>query len=55
LDSQFHYLPLTPGSFSILVFLAVVLVVLIQLRILGYAYMRLGGVRELHSCSCSAH
>ncbi|MCA6109380.1 DUF1614 domain-containing protein [Bradyrhizobium cenepequi] len=42
MDSQFHYLPLTPGSFSILVFLAVVLVILIQLRILGYAYMRLG-------------
>ena len=42
MESQFHYLPLTPGSFSILVFMAVVLVILIQLRILGYAYMRLG-------------
>src|SRR4029077_380551 len=39
---QYHYLPLTPGFFSILVFLAIVLVILIQLRILRYAYMRLG-------------
>ncbi|MEN3350421.1 MAG: hypothetical protein V7632_4056 [Bradyrhizobium sp.] len=37
-----HYLPLTPGFFSILVLAAVVLVVLIQLRILRYAYLRLG-------------
>ena len=37
-----HYLPLTPGLFSILVFLVVGLVILIQLRILRYAYMRLG-------------
>jgi uncharacterized membrane protein len=37
-----HYLPLTPGLFSVLVFLAVGLVILIQLRILRYAYMRLG-------------
>ena len=42
MGSQFHYLPLTPGLFSILVFLAVGLVILIQLRILRYAYMRLG-------------
>jgi uncharacterized membrane protein len=42
MDSHIHYLPLTPGFFSILVFLAVVLVILIQLRILRYAYMRLG-------------
>src|ERR1700692_408078 len=38
-----HYLPLTPVLFSILVFLAVGLVILVQLRILRYAYMRLGG------------
>ena len=37
-----HYLPLTPGLFSILVFLFVGLVILIQLRVLRYAYMRLG-------------
>jgi uncharacterized membrane protein len=37
-----HYLPLTPGFFSILVFLAVGLIILIQLRILRYAYMKLG-------------
>ena len=42
MDSQFHYLPLTPGLFSILVILAVGLIILIQLRILRYAYMRLG-------------
>jgi uncharacterized membrane protein len=41
-DPQIHYLPLTPGFFSILVFLALALVILIQLRILRYAYMRLG-------------
>ena len=37
-----HYLPLTPALFSILVILVVGLVILIQLRILRYAYMRLG-------------
>src|ERR1700755_2934100 len=37
-----HYLPLTPILFSILVFLVVGLIILIQLRILRYAYMRLG-------------
>jgi len=37
-----HYLPLTPGLFSILVFLVVGLIILIQLRILRYAYMKLG-------------
>lgn len=42
MHSHVHYLPLTPGFFSILVFLAVALVILIQLRILRYAYMRLG-------------
>jgi uncharacterized membrane protein len=42
MDSQVHYLPLTPGFFSILVVLAVGLIILIQLRILRYAYMRLG-------------
>ncbi len=42
MGSQVHYLPLTPGLFSILVFLVVGLIILIQLRILRYAYMRLG-------------
>jgi len=42
MSSQIHYLPLTPGLFSILVFLTVGLIILIQLRILRYAYMRLG-------------
>jgi uncharacterized membrane protein len=37
-----HYLPLAPGFFLILVFLFVGLIILIQLRILRYAYMRLG-------------
>jgi uncharacterized membrane protein len=42
MNSQVHYLPMTPGLFSILVVLTVGLVILIQLRILRYAYMRLG-------------
>src|SRR4030088_3826358 len=42
MDSGIHYLPLTPGFFSILVFLFVGLIILVQLRILRYAYMRLG-------------
>jgi uncharacterized membrane protein len=42
MGSQIHYLPLTPGLFSILVLLVAGLIVLIQLRILRYAYMRLG-------------
>jgi uncharacterized membrane protein len=40
--SQLHYLPLTPAFFSVLVVLFVLLVVLIQVGILRYAYMRLG-------------
>jgi uncharacterized membrane protein len=42
MDSQVHYLPLTPGPFSVLVLLFGVLVLLIQFRILRYAYMKLG-------------
>jgi uncharacterized membrane protein len=42
MNSQVQYLPMTPGLFSILVVLFVGLVILIQLRILRYAYMRLG-------------
>src|SRR5256885_8797572 len=42
MDSQVHYLPLTPGLFSILFLLVAGLIILIQLRILRYAYMRLG-------------
>lgn len=42
MGSQFQYLPLTPGLFSILVFVAIGLVILIQLGVLRYAYMRLG-------------
>lgn len=41
-SSHLQYLPLTPGLFSILVLIAIGLVILIQLRILRYAYMRLG-------------
>lgn len=40
--SQFHYLPLTAPFFSVLVLLFLVLVVLIQLGFLQYAYTRLG-------------
>ena len=42
MNSDIHYLPLTPGFFSILVFVFIGLIILIQLRILRYAYMRLG-------------
>jgi uncharacterized membrane protein len=42
MGSHVHYLPLTPGLFSILAILLVGLIILIQLRILRYAYMRLG-------------
>src|SRR6185437_4071821 len=42
MNSQIHYLPITPGLFSVLIILTVGLVILIQLRILRYAYMRLG-------------
>lgn len=42
MNSQVHYLPITPGLFAILVLLFVALTILIQLRILRYAYMRLG-------------
>jgi uncharacterized membrane protein len=42
MNSQMHYLPLTPGLFAVLVFIFGVLIILIQLRILRYAYMKLG-------------
>jgi uncharacterized membrane protein len=42
MHSQVHYLPMTPGLFSILVVMFAGLVILVQLRILRYAYMRLG-------------
>jgi len=42
MNSQVHYLPLAPGFFAILVILFAALIILIQLRILRYAYMRLG-------------
>ena len=37
-----HYLPLTPGLFSVLALLFLGLIILIQLRILRYVYMKLG-------------
>src|SRR5947208_9006015 len=40
--SQLHYLPLHPVFFAILVGLFLLLLVLIQMGILRYAYMRLG-------------
>jgi uncharacterized membrane protein len=42
MSSEVHYLPMTPGLFSILVVLFAGLILLIQLRIVRYAYMRLG-------------
>jgi uncharacterized membrane protein len=40
--SHIHYLPLSPAFFTILVGLFILLVALIQIGILRYAYMRLG-------------
>jgi uncharacterized membrane protein len=42
MNSQLYYLPITPGLFSILVLLFGILIILIQLGILRYAYLRLG-------------
>jgi uncharacterized membrane protein len=42
MNPEVHYLPLTPALFSVLVILFVGLIILIQLRVLRYAYMRLG-------------
>ncbi|WP_369720445.1 MULTISPECIES: DUF1614 domain-containing protein [unclassified Bradyrhizobium] len=42
MHSQAQYLPITPGLFSVLVLLFAGLIILVQLRILRYAYMRLG-------------
>ncbi len=42
MGSELQYLPLAPGFFTILVLLFAGLIILIQLRILRYAYMRLG-------------
>jgi uncharacterized membrane protein len=42
MNSEIHYLPMTPVLFSLLVILFVGLIILIQLRILRYAYMKLG-------------
>ena len=41
-SSQLHYLPLSPTFFSILVGMFVLLVLLIQLGLLRYAYVRIG-------------
>ena len=40
--SQMHYLPLTPGFFSILVGLLAVVILLVQLGLLRFAFTRLG-------------
>jgi uncharacterized membrane protein len=42
MHSQAQYLPITPGLFAILVLAFAALIFLIQLRILRYAYMKLG-------------
>ncbi|MEK9283282.1 MULTISPECIES: DUF1614 domain-containing protein [unclassified Bradyrhizobium] len=42
MHGQAQYLPITPGLFSVLVLLFAGLIILIQLRILRHAYMRLG-------------
>jgi uncharacterized membrane protein len=40
--SPYHYLPLTPGFFAILVGIFIVVIVLIQVGVLRYVYMSLG-------------
>jgi uncharacterized membrane protein len=40
--SQFHYLPMTPGFFSILVVIFAIVFLLLQLGALRYAYLSLG-------------
>jgi uncharacterized membrane protein len=40
--SQFHYLPLTPGFFSILVGIFIIVFILLMLGALRYAYLSLG-------------
>ena len=40
--SQFHYLPMTPGFFSILVGIFAILFLLLELGALRYAYLSLG-------------
>ncbi len=42
MNGDVQYLPITPGLFFVLVLLFAALIILIQLRILRYAYMRLG-------------
>lgn len=42
MDSSYQYLPLTPGFFSILVVIFLILLVLVQLDLLRLAYIRLG-------------
>ena len=42
MHAEVQYLPITPGLFSILVLVFAGLIILIQLRILRYAYMKLG-------------
>ena len=52
--SQFHYLPLTPGFFSILVGIFAIVFLLLELRALRYAYLSLGVSPAPPCCSCSA-
>ena len=52
-QSQLQYLPLTPPFFLILVGLFVVLLILLQLGALNYAFMRLGLRPGAVCCFCS--
>jgi uncharacterized membrane protein len=40
--SQFHYLPLTPGFFTILLGIFAIVFLLVELQVLRYAYLSLG-------------
>ena len=52
--SPLHYLPLSPFSFSILVGIFFVLLVMIQVGVLRYAYVRLGVSSTGGECSLSS-
>ena len=52
--SQIHYMPLSPQFFAVLVGLFLVVLALIQLGLLRYAYMPRRGLEDRASSCCSA-
>lgn len=49
--NQLHYLPVSLPFFSILVAVFILLVVLLQIEVLAYAYWRLGVLRHCDTCA----